>query len=102
MIRVSTGPDGQSIHNVVVVVFDRASGRVRGTYIHGSHGAHDEAGARRGGERLVAELEAKLGSGYNLDIVLLRAEALKGGPIERVDPDTRQIVQGHVHRARRP
>jgi hypothetical protein len=85
---------------VIVVVFERASGRVRGTYVHGAHGAHDEAGARRGGERLMTELKTKLGTGYELDSVLLPAEHLKGS-IERIDPDTRQIVYGPARPPRR-
>src|SRR4051794_22405569 len=45
-----------------VVVFDRVTGRVHGTFTHASHGAPDHAGALRGGERLVAELKGRLGA----------------------------------------
>jgi hypothetical protein len=92
MLRISTGPDKESIHHLVVVVFDRNSGRVHGTYVHGSHGAHDEAGAQRGGERLRSEVTKRLGASADLDVLHVPLESLQGGSIARVDPTTRDVV----------
>jgi hypothetical protein len=91
MIRMSQARKGEALHTVVIVAFDRVSGRVHGTFVHGSHGTPDRAGVERDRERFVAELRGRLG-GAELDTVELPFDQLERGSIERIDPRTRQPI----------
>ena len=93
MISMTKGRTGEQVHAVVVVAFDRASGRVHGTFVHGSLGAPDEAGVKRSREKFVAQLKARLGGTVELDTLQLPLEELKDAWIDRVDPATRQPVK---------
>jgi hypothetical protein len=79
---------------MVVVAFDRVTGQVFGTYVHGSLGGPDVAGLARGRERLLADVASNHGrnaAGVDTLEVPLHEVPLSG--IERVDPKTRRIEQ---------
>jgi hypothetical protein len=92
MIQTSKDPKGRTLHAVVIVAFDRATGDVRGTFTHASHDKPDEAGAKRNGERLVAELKQHIGTHADLDMLQVPAHDLRGRTIEYVNPSTRELV----------
>jgi hypothetical protein len=93
MISMSKGRKGEALHAVVIVAFDRANGRVHGTFVHGSLGGPDDAGVKRSRERLMMDLRDRLGGAADLDTVQLPLDELKENWIERVDPATRQPVK---------
>jgi hypothetical protein len=93
MFAMTKTRDSAALRGVVVVAFERASGRVRGTYVHGSLGDTDEASAKRGGEEFVGKLAKKLGAAVELDTIQLPLEELQGTWVERVDPATRKVVK---------
>ncbi len=91
MIRMSKGPKGETLQAVVIVAFDPSSGRVHGSFVHGSHGGPDEAGIERSRERFLGELRRRVGS-VSLDVLQYPLDDLKGGWAERVDLETRKLV----------
>jgi hypothetical protein len=92
MIRLSRGLQGELRHTVVIIAFDRASGKVRGTFVHGSYGGPDPAGVERSRIRFVGEMKDRH-RGIDIDTVLLPLDALSGAPIERIDLTTRSPVR---------
>jgi hypothetical protein len=102
MIRMSGSRDGQALHAIVIVAFDRVSGRVHGVSVHGSHGIADRASVERSRERFLSELGGRLG-GAELDAIELPFDQFERGTIERVDPQTRQpILKGELAPATPP
>jgi hypothetical protein len=99
MISMTKGHTVEPLHAVVIVAFDRASGKVHGSFVHGSLGGPDEAGIKRSREKFVAELKTRLGSGVALDTIQLPLEELKDAWVDRVDPATRQAIKA-PHNAR--
>lgn len=99
MISMTKGHTVEPLHAVVIVVFDRASGKVHGTFVHGSLGGPDDAGVKRSREKIVAELKTRLGSRVALDAIQLPLEELKDAWVDRVDPATRQPIKA-PHNAR--
>jgi hypothetical protein len=93
MISMTKGGAGEPLHAVVLVAFDRASGRVHGTFVHGSLGAPDEAGVKRSREKFLALLRTRLGSAVDLDTLQIPLEDLKDAWVDRVDLATRQPVK---------
>jgi hypothetical protein len=93
MLAMTKTRDSAAMRGVVVVAFERASGRVRGTYVHGSLGSADEAGAKRGGEEFVGKLAKVLGGAVELDSIQVPLEELQGTWVERVDTATRKVVK---------
>ena len=92
MIRGSGGANEQLLHAVVVVAFDRATGDVHGTYVHGSLHRPDPLGARLGGERLLEEIAARMGeTGGVVDLIELPLDEVPPTGIARVDPQTRRV-----------
>ena len=93
MISMSKGRKGETLHAVVVVAFDRANGRVHGTFVHGSLGDPEEAGVKRSCERFMTELRERLGGDADLETVQFPLDELKTSWIERVDPVTRKPIK---------
>jgi len=93
MFAMTKTRDSAAMRGVVVVAFERGSGRVRGTYVHGSLGSTDEAGAKRGGEEFVGKLIRQLGGAVELDTIQVPLEELQGTWVERVDTATRKVVK---------
>lgn len=93
MISMTKGHSVEPLHAVVLVAFDRKSGKVHGTFVHGSLGRADEEGVKRSREKFLAELKARLGSRVELDTLQLPLEDLKDAWVDRVDPATRQAVK---------
>jgi hypothetical protein len=92
MIKMSSGPGGESFSIVALVAFDPASGDVHATYLHGYHGELDEAATDGCREKLLKDVRRRLGAGANVEVVQVRLADLEGGWIERVDPTTRAVV----------
>lgn len=93
MFTMTKTRDSMAMRGVVVIAFERANGRVRGTYVHGSLGSADEAGAKRGGEEFARMLGNKLGGAVELDTIQVPLEELRGTWVERVDTATRKVVK---------
>jgi hypothetical protein len=93
MFAMTKTRDTAAMRGVVVVRFECASGRVRGTNMHGSMGSTDEAGAKRGGEEFVGKLAKQLGGAVELDTIQVPLEELQGTWVERVDTATRKVVK---------
>jgi hypothetical protein len=91
MFQLSRGPDNLPLSAVVLVGFERGTGQVCGTCVHGFHGATDEAGIARSRERLLQDLGTRIGKAAELVIQLPLADVAEGW-IERVDPVTRKAV----------
>jgi hypothetical protein len=92
MIRSSAAKGHETHHATVVVAFDRASGQVFGTYVHGSLGGLDAAGLARGRERLLADIAWYHGrNAAAVDTLEVPLHEVPLGGIERVDPKTRRI-----------
>ena len=98
MLSMTKSPKTEKLHGVVVVAFDRASGQVRGTYVHGSLAPADEAGVKSEGAQFVAKLKARLGGKVELDTIHVPLEELKDSWVERVDLATRKAVMGTAGR----
>lgn len=93
MITISTGPGGEAMHMTVLVAFDRISGEVHATFVHGSLEPGDMAGLARSREHLLADVAARPGrERARLDILEMPLHELPTAPIERVDPATRRVV----------
>jgi len=92
MFQLSRGPDNLPLSAVVLVGFERSTGQVFGTCVHGFHGATDEAGIARSRERLLQDLGTRIGKAAELDVIQLPLADLAEGSIERVDPVTRKAV----------
>jgi len=95
MIKMSKSPTNETLHAAIIVVFDTSSGRVHGTFVHGSYGEPDEAGIRRSRERLLSELRDRVDSGITLDAIERPLAELGDGWTEQVDPETRKPVIRH-------
>jgi len=78
-MHTTKDPHGHELETVVIVAFDRASGEVRGTYMHSSfRGARDDAAVRRRNTlRFVNELAGPAGA-QAVDTVELAADQLRG------------------------
>jgi hypothetical protein len=102
-MHTTKDPHGHELETVVIVAFDRASGEVRGTYMHSSfRGARDDAAVRRRNTlRFVNELAGPAGA-QAVDTVELAADQLRGRVIERVDPGTREVLTRPQNRAGHP
>ena len=92
MIRMSKSPTNETLHAVVIVAFDTSSGRLHGTFVHGSYGGPDATGVRRSRERLLEDLRGRAASGVTLDAIEHPLAELGDGWIEHVDPKTRKPV----------
>ncbi len=90
-MHITKDPHGYEFQTVVIVAFDRTTGRVHGTYAHSFHGAADAAAVRRNTLRLVNELAGTAGA-ETLDTVEIAADRLRDRVIERVDPRSREVV----------
>jgi hypothetical protein len=99
MIAMSKSPYVEVLEGVVLVAFNRATGRVHGTYVHGSLGVPDEPGLKRGGEEFVKKLKARLGGKVELDTIRLPLDEVKDTWIEPVDPATRKPIKSAPSRA---
>lgn len=97
MISMTKGHSVEPLHALVIVVFDRATGKVHGSFVHGTLGGPDEEGVMRSREQFLTELKARLGSGVELDTLQLPLEQLKDAWVERVDPATRQPIKAQQH-----
>jgi hypothetical protein len=75
------------------VAFDPETGRVHGTYTHGSLGAPDDAGAKRAGDRFLRRLAQRLGGSAKIDTTHAPLDAIKDTWVERVDLATRKIIK---------
>jgi hypothetical protein len=93
MIAMSKNRYGEAFAALVTVAFHRGTGKVLGTFVHGSHGAPDEAAANRDGERFIAELRERLGAHADIDSVRVSQHELEGAWVERVDPKTRKVIK---------
>jgi hypothetical protein len=108
MIRIYRHEGDQSLHMVALVAFDRVSGEVYGTYVHGSLRGPDASGAKRGGERLLEEVAGRLGaSDIAVDLLEVPFDQFPTSGIVGVDPDTRRLltvreVTGSLPRLDRP
>lgn len=92
MIRASAPRGREPLHTTVVIAFDRATGQVHGTYVHGSFGGPDAPGVTRGRERLLTEIAARLDErDGGLDTLELLLDEFPSAGIERVDPKTRRL-----------
>jgi hypothetical protein len=98
MISMSKSPTNEALHAVVIVAFDTTSGRVHGTFVHGSYGGPDTAGIRHSRERFLSELRDRLDSSVTLDAIEHPLPAVGAGWIEQVDPKTRKPVIRHSTR----
>jgi hypothetical protein len=93
MVNLSKGPHGEIPWSVVIVAFDRTSGRVHGTFVHGSLDTADQAGVSRSRERLIAAVIDHPGRDRTrIETVEVPLGELPPGAIERVDPVTRKVV----------
>jgi hypothetical protein len=108
MIRIYGHEGDQSLHMVALVAFDRVSGEVYGTYVHGSLRGPDASGAKRGGERLLEEVAGRLGgSDIAVDLLEVPFDQFPTSGIVGVDPETRRLqpvreVTGSPPRLDRP
>jgi hypothetical protein len=100
MIRMSKGRGAETLHAVVIVAFERTTGRVVGSFVHGSHDGPDEAGVTRSRDRLMKELKAGLGTDADLDAVQIPLLELEQGWIEHVDLTKRTLVRSSPHAGR--
>ena len=91
MIRMSNGRE--TLHAVVVVVFQRSDGRVIGTFVHASHGGPDQSGIEPSRDRFMKEMREQHGREAELDSLVVPLQELAGRWIERIDPKTRTIVK---------
>jgi hypothetical protein len=93
MISMTKGRSQDAFHAVVLVAFDRTTGRVHGTFVHGSLGGPpNEADVQRS-DRFLADLSARLGGGIDLDVLRLPLEELKEAWVDSVDPGTRMPIE---------
>jgi hypothetical protein len=99
-MRITNGPDGRPLQTLLIVAFERGSGRVRGTYAHSFTGAADDATMRRAAQRLERDVIQSAGSHVDLDTVHVDAGHLGDRVIDRVDPSTREVVMRPRARAR--
>ena len=97
MVRMSKGPRGETLHAVVLIAFERANGRVAGSFVHGSHEGPDEAGIERSRDRFMKELRERMGGEADLDVLQVPLSELEGCWIERVDAASRSIVKAAPH-----
>ena len=108
MIRLYGREGEQALQMVALVAFDRASGEVYGTYVHGSLGGPEASGAKRGGERLLEEVVTRLGAGdTGVDLLEVPLDQFPSSGIAGVDPETRRLrpareVTGALTRLDRP
>jgi len=93
VISISKAPHGDGLHMTVLVAFDRASGRVLGTFVHASSQAEDAAGLAQSRERFLADLASHARrKPTKIEILPLPLHELPPGPLERVQPKTRKPV----------
>jgi hypothetical protein len=93
MVNISKGPHGETLRSVVIVAFDRTSGLVHGTFVHGSLDAVDQAGIARSRERLIAAVIDHPGRDRaRIDTVEVPLDEVPPGAIERVDPVMRKVM----------
>ena len=85
--------DRKTLHAVVVVAFQRADGRVIGTFVHGSYNGPDHAGVERSRDRFMKEMREHRSGDADLDFVLVPLQELAGRWVQRVDPKTRTVVK---------
>ncbi len=93
MLSITKTRDSDALQGVVLVAFDPESGRVHGTYTHGSLGAPDEAGAKRAGEQFLRKLAQRLRGAVKMDTIRVPLDEIKDTWVERVDPATRKIIK---------
>jgi hypothetical protein len=91
MIRMSNSRE--TLHAVVVVVFQRSDGRVIGTFVRGSHGSPDQTDIERSRDRFMKDVREQHGREAELDSVVVPLHELAGRWIKRVDPKTRSVVK---------
>jgi len=81
------------MNGIVVIAFDRVSGQVHGTFVHGFLGDPNAANVARSRERLVGEVAERLGgNGTSIDVLELPLHELPMSVIERIDPASRRLV----------
>jgi hypothetical protein len=93
MLSMTKRRDSDMLQAVVLVAFDPETGRLHGTYMHGSLGAPDDAGAKRAGDRFLRRLAQRLGGSAKIDTIHVPVAAIKDTWVERVDPATRKIIK---------
>jgi hypothetical protein len=85
--------DSNALQAVVLVAFDPESGRVHGTYTHGSLGAPDDAGSKRAGDQFLRKLARRQGGSAKIDAIRVPLDEIKDTWVECADPATHKIIK---------
>ena len=91
MITIS-GHQSDSLQNLVLVAFERSTGKVRGIFVHGSIGPPADAELERSRRHLISDVVRGLQAAPELEILEIPAETIGRATIERVDVATRRVI----------
>jgi hypothetical protein len=93
MFKISKPPSGPALHQTALVAFDRATGRVYGTFVHASLDPEDPGEISRSRERFLKDVASHVRpERVEIEVLHVAMHELPTGSIDRVDPQTRKLV----------